>query len=202
MRNIIIREDTLLDFGAEIIGLNPLDLLFEENARPEFYFQIMEGEVKLSNYKENNEEFIQSIHYQGESVGEIFLFYMHHRYPANAVATKESKVLRLEYSKFTDLLESSFDLQLEFLRYCAQRTYYSYIFLKSLTSEDATHQVITVLNYLKEKQSLTERYSFEIPYTRKELSSLTGLRTETVIRILKKLQGEKVVQIVKGRVYY
>lgn len=135
-------------------------------------------------------------------MGEIFLFYMHHRYPANAVATKESKVWRLEYSKFTDLLESSFDLQLEFLRYCAQRTYYSYIFLKSLTSEDATHQVITVLNYLKEKQSLTERYSFEIPYTRKELSSLTGLRTETVIRILKKLQGEKVVQIVKGRVYY
>jgi CRP-like cAMP-binding protein len=199
---MIIHEDLLLDFGADIIGLNPSDFLFEENARPEFYFQIMEGQIKVSTFKENNGEFIQSIHYRGESVGEIFLFNMRHRYPASAVATKESKVLRLEYSKFSDLLESNFDLQIKFLHHFAQRNYYSYIFLKSLTSQDATHQLLTVLNHLKEKQSLTERYSFEIPYTRKELSSLTGLRTETVIRILKKLHGEKVVQIVKGRVYY
>ncbi|SUX48715.1 Crp/Fnr family transcriptional regulator [Chryseobacterium indoltheticum] len=199
---MVLREDLLVSFGADIITLNQTDLLFEENAPPEYYFQIMEGQLKLTNFKAGDGEFIQSLHNKGESVGEVFLFCKHHRYPANAVATKESKILRLEHSKFIKLLQSDFDIQLEFLRHCAQRTYYSYVVLNSLTSEDATHQLLTVLNHLKEELNLTERYSFKIPYTRKELSSLTGLRIETVIRIFKKLEAERLVEIIKGKVYY
>jgi len=199
---MVIREDLLISFGADVIGLNQSDLLFQENAPPEYYFQIMEGQIKLINFKPGDGEFIQSIHDKGESVGEIFLFCKHHRYPANAVAMKESKILRLEHSKFLKLLESDFDIQLRFLRNCAAHTYHSYIFLNSLTLEDATHQLLTLLNHLKESQNLTESYTYKIPYTRKELSSFTGLRIETVIRILKKLEGEKVVKIVSGKVFY
>ncbi|MFP3681814.1 helix-turn-helix domain-containing protein, partial [Pseudomonas sp. SIMBA_041] len=83
----------------------------------------------------------------------------------------------------------------------AERTYYSYVFLNSLTLEDATHQLITVLDHLKDDYDINEPFSYRVPYTRKELSSLTGLRIETVIRILKKLQKEQVVKIIRGRVY-
>ncbi|KQM41796.1 Crp/Fnr family transcriptional regulator [Chryseobacterium sp. Leaf201] len=197
-----IQEDLLITYGAEIIHLQQSGLLFEENAAPAYYFQIKKGKIKLTNFKPGDGEFIQSIHDHGESVGEVFLFCKHHRYPVNAVATEDCTILRLERPNLLKLLESDFDLQLQFLRSCAERTYYSYIFLNSLTSEDATHQLLTVLNHLKENQDQTERFSFKVPYTRKELSSLTGLRIETVIRILKKLQSEEIVKIVKGRVYY
>ena len=197
-----IQEDLLITYGAEIIHLQQSGLLFEENAAPAYYFQIKKGKIKLTNFKPGDGEFIQSIHDNGESVGEVFLFCKHHRYPVNAVATEDCTILRLERPNLLKLLESDFDLQLQFLRSCAERTYYSYIFLNSLTSEDATHQLLTVLNHLKENQDQTERFSFKVPYTRKELSSLTGLRIETVIRILKKLQSEEIVKIVKGRVYY
>jgi len=199
---MVIREDLLLSVGADIITLNQSDRLFGEDTPPEYYFQIMEGQVKLINFKTGDREFVQSIHNKGDSIGEVFLFCKHHRYPATAIATKESKILRLQHSGFVKLLESDFDLQLTFLRGCAQRTYFSYVFLNSLTSEDATHQLLTVLNHLKEEQNLTGNYSYKVLYSRKELSSLTGLRTETVIRLLKKLESEKVVQIVKGKVYY
>lgn len=197
-----IQEDLLITYGAEIIHLQQSGLLFEENAAPAYYFQIKKGKIKLTNFQPGDGEFIQSIHDHGESVGEVFLFCKHHRYPVNAVATEDCTILRLERPNLLKLLESDFDLQLQFLRSCAERTYYSYIFLNSLTSEDATHQLLTVLNHLKENQDQTERFSFKVPYTRKELSSLTGLRIETVIRILKKLQSEEIVKIVKGRVYY
>lgn len=199
---MFIREDLLIAFGADVIRLKESDLLFEENAPPIYYFQVLDGQIKLTNFNAGNGEFIHSYHDGGQSVGEVFLFCSHHRYPVNAVATKETTILRLEHSKFLKLLESDFDIQLKFLRQCAERTYYSYVFLNSLTSEDATHQLLTVLDHLKENEGHTEPFSYKVPYTRKELSSLTGLRIETVIRILKKLETEKTVKIIKARVYY
>lgn len=201
-----IQEDLLITYGAEIIHIKQSGLLFEENAAPAYYFQIKKGKIKLANFKPGpgggGGEFIQSLHCKGESVGEVFLFCRHNRYAVSALATEDCTILRLERAKLLKLLESDFELQLQFLRNCAERTYYSYIFLNSLTSEDATHQLLTVLDHLKEKQGQEEPFSYKVPHTRKELSSLTGLRIETVIRILKKLESEDIVKIIKGRVYY
>ena len=197
-----IKEDLLITFGAEILHVQQSEIIFKENDAPEYYFQIKKGKLKLTNFKSENEEFIQSFHEEGDSFGEIFLFCKHHRYPLSAVATKDSVILKLEYAKFLKLLESDFEIQLDFLRNCAERTYYSYTFLNSLTSEDATHQLLTVLDHLKENRNNTQNTPFKVPYTRKELSRLTGLRIETVIRILRKLESENVVQIIRGRVYY
>ena len=199
-----IKEDLLITFGAEILHVKQSEILFRENEAPAYYFQIKKGKVKLTNFKNEGGEFIQSIHEEGDSFGEIFLFCKHHRYPVNAVAVKDTVILRLEHSRLLQLLESNFEIQLNFLKSCAERTYYSYVFLNSLTSEDATHQLLTVLDHLKENNRTpeTENQPYKIPYTRKELSHLTGLRIETVIRILRKLEREKVVKIIKGRVYY
>lgn len=197
-----IKEDLLITFGAEILHIQQSEIIFKENDAPEYYFQIKKGKIKLTNFNDENEEFIQSFHEEGDSFGEIFLFCRHHRYPVDAVAVKDSVILKLEHSKFLKLLESNFDIQLNFLKSCAERTYYSYIFLNSLTSEDATHQLLTVLNRLKENHDPSQNMPFKVPYTRKELAHMTGLRIETVIRILRKLESEKVVKIVRGRVYY
>lgn len=200
---MVIQEDLLINFGADILQLQESEFLFEENAPPNYYYQIREGKIKLSNIKPGDGEFIQGIHTEGESVGEVFLFCKHHKYPINAVAIERCTILRLKRSKILKLLESDFDIQLKFLRICAERTYYSYLLLNSLTSKDAVHQLLTVLNHLKEnQQENTARFSYKVPYTRKELSALTGLRIETIIRILKKLQSENEVKIIKGKVYY
>lgn len=197
-----IKEELLITFGAEIIHLPQSEFLFKENTAPAYYFQIKEGKIKLTNIKPGDGEFIQNIHEKGESVGEVFLFCKHHRYPVNAVASDNCTIFKLERSKLLELLKSDFSTQLEFLNSCAKRTYYSYVFLNSLTLENATHQLLTILDQLKESENKTEKFSYKIPYTRKELSSLTGLRIETVIRILKRLQSEEVVKILKGRVFY
>ncbi|MFP3834601.1 Crp/Fnr family transcriptional regulator [Chryseobacterium sp. SIMBA_028] len=196
---MVIQEDLLITFGADIIQLQKSELLFEENTAPAYYFQIKTGKIKLTNFQTEKREFIQSIHQEGDSVGEIFLFSKYH-YPVHAVLMEDSTVLRLEHSKLLKLLESDFEIQMKFLYYLADRSYHSCIFLNSLTSEDATHQLLTVLNHLKGDHG--EHYSYKIPYTRKELAFLTGLRIETVIRTFKKMEHEKLIKIIKGRVYY
>jgi len=198
---MVIQEDLLINFGADIIQLKKTELLFEENNTPAYYFQIKTGKIKLTNFQLENREFIQSIHKNGQSVGEIFLF-SKYKYPVNAVLMEDCTIYKLEYSKLLNLLESNFEIQMKFLHYIAERTYYSYIFLNSLTSEDASHQLLTLLNHLKAGQDKSERYSYKIPYTRKELAFLTGLRIETVIRTFKKMESENLIKIIKGRVYY
>jgi len=197
---MVIQEDLLITFGADIIQLQKSQLLFEENNSPTYYFQIKTGKIKLTNFQTENREFIQSIHGDGDSIGEIFLF-SKYKYPVNAVLMEDCTIFRLEQSQLLKLLASDFDIQMKFLHYLAERSYHSCIFLNSLTSEDATHQLLTVLNHLKGSQN-KERYSYKIPYTRKELAFLTGLRIETVIRTFKKMENESLIKIVKGRVYY
>lgn len=197
---MVIQEDLLITFGADIIQLQKSQLLFEENNSPTYYFQIKTGKIKLTNFQTENREFIQSIHGDGDSIGEIFLF-SKYKYPVNAVLMEDCTIFRLEQSQLLKLLASDFEIQMKFLHYLAERFYHSCIFLNSLTSEDATHQLLTVLNHLKGSQN-KERYSYKIPYTRKELAFLTGLRIETVIRTFKKMENESLIKIVKGRVYY
>ena len=197
---MVIQEDLLITFGADIIQLQKSQLLFEENNSPTYYFQIKTGKIKLTNFQTENREFIQSIHGDGDSIGEIFLF-SKYKYPVNAVLMEDCTIFRLEQSQLLKLLASDFEIQMKFLHYLAERSYHSCIFLNSLTSEDATHQLLTVLNHLKGNQN-KERYSYKIPYTRKELAFLTGLRIETVIRTFKKMENESLIKIVKGRVYY
>lgn len=197
---MVIQEDLLITFGADIIQLQKSELLFEENNAPAYYFQIKTGKIKLTNFQIENREFIQSIHGGGESVGEIFLF-SKYKYPVNAVLMEDCTLFRLERSKLLKLLESDFEIQMRFLHYLAERSYHSCIFLNSLTSEDATHQLLTLLNHLKGSQN-KEPFSYKIPYTRKELAFLTGLRIETVIRTFKKMENESLIKIIKGRVYY
>ncbi|MGK6344415.1 helix-turn-helix domain-containing protein, partial [Chryseobacterium sp. DT-3] len=59
-----------------------------------------------------------------------------------------------------------------------------------------------IMSYYKSFNQSNVKYSFEIPFTRQELASFTGLRVETVIRAFKKMELEEVVKIVNRKIYY
>jgi CRP-like cAMP-binding protein len=197
---MVIKEDLLVTFGADIIQLQKSELLFTENDDPAYYFQIKSGKIKLTNFQPDNREFIQSIHAEGDSVGEVFLF-AKGGYVANAVVMEDSTLIRLPFIQLLQLLASDFGIQLKFLQYLAERSYQSYLFLNNLTTKDATQQLLSLLIHLKGTENKVP-YSYLVPYTRKEIAFLTGLRIETVIRTFKKMEGSQLIKITRGRVYY
>ncbi len=198
---MVIEEDLLMAFGADVIKLRKNELLFKENSAPAYYYQMIKGKIKLTNSRMRNREFIQSLHLQGECVGEIFLFSARD-YPVDAVAMEDCTVLRLDRPTLFRLMEADFEVQMNFLQYVSERIRFNYILLNSLTSDDAASRLLTLLDYVKENHNRHEPYSYQIPYTRKEISSLTGLRVETVIRTFKKMENEGVIKIIKGRIFY
>ena len=51
---IMIKEQLLLEFGAQIKKYSKNELIFTENETARNYFQILHGIVKMNNYNEQN----------------------------------------------------------------------------------------------------------------------------------------------------
>jgi len=74
--------------------------------------------------------------------------------------------------------------------------------LQNNSSLDPEVRLIGVLNYLKSFNEDKTPHSFEILLTRQELASLTGLRVETVIRTVKKMEGKNILKIENRRIRF
>ncbi len=72
----------------------------------------------------------------------------------------------------------------------------------TLISQDPESKVEGILNYLKLNSDYKSQYSYEVPLTRQQIANLTGLRVETVIRTVKKLENRKKIVIRNRKIYY
>ena len=195
----MIPADILKSYGAHLISLPKGALLFKEGNKPVFYYQVNEGKVKMVNQNEDGKEFVQGFFSNGESFGEPPLFGTFN-YPGSAIAVEDSKVWRLEKSIFLELLKNNFELHYTFTQTLAKRLFYKAMQLKEISSHDPEHRIITLIDYLREQEKSTD-HRFLVKLTRQQLADLTGLRVETVIRSMKKLESRGLVAIEKGVVF-
>ena len=96
---IMIATELLEKYGALKKSFDKTTVIFEEGNLPAHYYQIISGEVKMSNYNDDGREFIQGIFYKEQSFGEPPLF-LNQNYPANAIAVEDSEVLLLSKNNF------------------------------------------------------------------------------------------------------
>lgn len=197
----MIIEDLLISFGAETRVYKSGDIIFREGEFSSFYYQIEKGQIKLNNYTEDGKEFIQNIFSQGHSFGESILF-VDRPYPMNAVAIEDSSIYRLPKSSFLNLIKQNQEVSLTVYQCMAERMYYKYIMLYNLSSQNPVLKLKQLMDYLKSYAENKSPYSFQIPMTRQQLASLTGLRVETVIRVIKQMEKEKILKIEKRKIFY
>ncbi len=189
----------LEQYGAKKVNVPKDAFLFNEGEKALFYWQVAEGTVKMINYTANGKAFIQGMYNAGESFGEPPLF-ADITYPSNAVAETDVEVWKLSKSSFIKLLSADFDLHMEMTKILSKRIHYKAIILKEISSQSPKHRLITLIDYLK-KGAASEKGYYEVPYTRKQLAEMTGLRVETVIRNIKALEKAGYVMIKKRKVY-
>ena len=188
----MIPEEVLLDFGVRHIKLKKDEFLFAKGAEAHFYYQVGEGSVKMVNYNHDGQEFILGIFKVGESFGEPPLF-GNFPYPANAVAVEDSEVLKLSKVNFFKLLEAHFEIHKKFNFELSNRLRYKGMILSEISSYPPDHRILTLINYLK--SLLPGQSPFTVPYTRQQLADMTGLRVETVIRTIKKMEQEGKIKL-------
>ena len=198
---MIIKEEILLANGATYEEYNNNDTVFNEGDRPQYYFQIVNGIVELNNYHEDGKEFTQNILSDGQSFGESLLF-NNKPYPMNAIVKAPSLILRLTKENFINLIQYNPEVSMDMFRCLADRLFYKYTMLFNLSSTNPIHKIETIMNYLKSYNSNIDPYTFQVPLTRQQLANLTGLRTETVIRTVKKMEKDKVLKLKDRKIYY
>lgn len=199
--HMIIDEDLLISSGAELIKYTVNDVIFKEGDLPKYYFQIKTGKVKITNYNEDGREIIHSVLFDGHCIAESSLF-IDKAYPVHTVAMTGCEIIRLEKNKFLKLINSSPDLLLKLYEYTSERMYFRYVMMNNISAPDPGTKVRRVMESIKNYNQYTLKYSYQFPFTRQQLASLTGLCVETVIRVVKKMEKEKMLKIENGKIFY
>ncbi len=196
---MIIDPNILITWGGVSKIYKKNEVIFSEGSNARFYFQIMDGHVKMFNINDDGKEFIQGFFQSGDSFGEPPLFICE-KYPASAIATKESIIFKLSRESLLKILFAYPELQLEFIQVLSKRIFLKANSIRDIINNDPEHRLLCFLknfkhNYLIEGKCI-------MPFTRQELANFTGLRVETVIRTLKKMCSEKKIEIINRKIYY
>lgn len=198
---MIINQDLLFSMGATEVHFDPGDYIFLEDDTPEFYYQIIEGYIKLTNHGNEGKELIQNIFKDGSCFGEAMLI-LEKVYPVNAIAVTECKIVKICREKFMLLLNQHPDITIQFCTALSDTIYNKFVSMRKMSGKNAVDRLTEMMDLLKESQDNQEKYSYQIPHTRRQLASLTGLCIDTTIRALKKMEENKMLKIKNRKIYY
>lgn len=195
-----IDTDILITWGAVAKKFKKGEYIFHEGDYARFYYQILNGTIKMFNTNLDGKEFTQAEFKTGQSFGEPLLF-IDERYPTSAVASQDSVIIKLPKEKFIEILDEYPVFQKNLITLFSKRIYNKSITAREIINNTPETRIMGFLNDYKKKNKIENEKS-EIPYTRQEIANYTGLRVETVIRTLAKMKTKKMVQIVERKLIY
>ncbi|WP_415327259.1 Crp/Fnr family transcriptional regulator [Chryseobacterium sp. MMS23-Vi53] len=196
-----IDQDVLRSFGAESKTYKKGDVIFREGENAGYYYQIVSGKVKLNNYDEEGKEFIQNLLGENQSFGDSILF-LERFHGMNAICVQPVELMRLPKKNFFEMLDKNPHLSLEMNACLSQRLYFKSLMLQGLASQNPVHRLKGLLDYLKSYHNGECEQCFNVELTRQEMANLVGLRVETVIRTLKKMEKEGKIKIENRKILY
>lgn len=190
--------DLLYTWGAIAKEYKKGEIIFEEEGLANFYYQIIEGCIKMFNTNDKGKEFTQGYFFNGQSFGEPPLF-IDERYPSTAMAFHDTKIIKLSKDKFIRILDEYPSIQKQFLNLMARRIHAKAKTSKDIINQSPAFRIIAFFNTTKKNKEGEKEL---VPYTRQEIANFTGLRVETVIRALCKMNAENKIEIKNHKIYY
>jgi len=196
----LIKRNIALQYGASVLSLKKDEILFHEGDQANFFYQVEEGTIKMVTYSLDGKEFIQGLFYQGDSFGEPPLF-CDFPYPGSATTLIDTKILRIPKDRFFELLKDHFEIHLHLDRILCERLKYKNMILSEISFYDPEHRILSLLSYLKSKASAQEQ-PFQVPLTRQQLADMSGMRVETVIRTIKRMEETGKLQLQDHKIFF
>lgn len=188
-------------YKANKVSFKKGEIIFSENEKAIFYYQIITGKVKMCYYSKDGNEVLLGIFSDNDSFGEPAIF-GGFAYPANAEAIEDTILYELHYDNLKELLKNNFEVHLQVTALLSQRLKYKSLIMKEISTHDPKHRIMTLLDHYKKnvyKKANSE--IFKIPFTRQQIANMTGLTVETVIRAIKDLEHENVLKITSGKIF-
>lgn len=197
----VVPVEILKRYQARLVSVKKNQLLFDAGENANDYMQVETGLINMYIINPEGQEFWQGVFGAGESFGEPPLL-GDFCYPSSARAVENSTIWRLPRHEFLQLLKDNFELHLKLDMVLCKRLQYKSMILTEVSTRDPEHRIKTLLGYLKKKAHVSGEQNNFFPFTRQQLADMTGLRVETVIRTVKKMEKEKKLTLVDHKIMY
>lgn len=185
----------LLDKQLKVRLYKKGEEIYHPEMQPKAVYFIKTGKVKMVTVNNDGQEFIQGIFKANDYFGEPALL-LNKPYLAYTIAIQDAEIIAVSKSDFFDFLESDSDFSKRLIINLSQRLFYKSMMLEELANEQADHRIATLLKYLL-KDIEPGR---ELNVTRQQMADMSGLRVETVIRIIKQPAIQNGFKLIKGKI--
>jgi CRP-like cAMP-binding protein len=197
----MIEEKLLMEWGAEYKEFDKNEVIFWEGDSCHYYYQLNAGVINWVNLWDNGKEYLQNIIYPNQCVGELPLF-DDGVYAATAIATTKSILLRLPKRSFKLLLEQFPAIHFSFSKLLTERLRFKFYLLNKMASDHPEQLIVGLLDYFKINNTHISKEESLVILTRQQIADLTGLRVETVIRVIRNLHLTGKLTIKHGKIFY
>lgn len=185
----------LADPHYKIVNYKKAEVIYEPGHQPRYVYFVKSGEVRMFTVSEEGKEFTQGIFKSRQYFGEPALL-LQRAYLAYTVALKDTELVLMDALQFKELIASDKDFSMELIRTLSDRLFYKSMMLEELANEQADHRLNTLIAYLSKDLQSGE----VLGVTRQALADMSGLRVETVIRVMKKMGDKGQIKLRGGKI--
>lgn len=181
--------------GAQALRLEAGETLFRHGDPAERFFYLREGLIKLFRLSPDGDEKIIELIKPGETFAEAVMFMgTRGRYPVNAEAVNESRLLAFDQKMFLGLLRGSPEACFGLLASMSRRLHMLVNQIESLTLQNATYRLVA---YLLEQIPRDVTASPEVVLTTPKgvIASRLAIQPETLSRILARLRQGGLIEV-------
>lgn len=114
-------------------------------------------------------------------------------FPYSAMAYVDSEIRQIDVNAFRTLMEQNHTLTKEIIDILSANSLQIYGRFFCLTYKQAFGRLADILLCLSDR--IFKNTEFDLPLSRKELAELSGMSSETVIRMLKEFNEEKIIRM-------
>jgi len=166
---------------------------FWEGDKPDWFFVLAQGKVKVVKHSTQGKEFIVAFFGPGEMFGEVAVFEKR-PYPASAQAVNDSVALGIKRDDFLEFLSRRPEVSLRIINVLSGRLRMAAGRMGDLAGERAEQRLARVLLMLSTKLGSS------LPFTRQDIADMSGTTIETAIRFLSGLNTRKITRSARGKI--
>lgn len=190
--------NVLIAYGGVAKKVTKGEILFREGGMPYYYYQVVEGEVKMFSTNEYGKELIQGTFTDGQSFGEPALL-LDRTYPSTAQATRAGVIIKIRKESFIEILRDFPEIAFRFIYTFAERIYSKASSMQIWVGQTPEEKILRFFQNLKSQADFDTCQP--LPYTRQQIADHTNLRTETVIRTLMRMAQEDKICIENHKIF-
>ena len=196
----LLEQDLLDATKAEFKRYYKGDIILKEGDRSQYFLYLKEGELAVFNFTEKGKELLQHKVIKGRFFADPAIL-LDLPVPGNVeVCSEKAEIVKILRENLIEYLKAHPEKLFEFTISIAKKTVKKSVLLKQIVLFNPEDRILHHLHDFKKENCCEEKRTM-INFTRKDLSHMTGLRIETVIRAIKKMEKEGKLEIVNGKIF-